>query len=72
MRVHPAARQVLARDEDQVGFAEYPRFGYILSGVKPAIDLGLEEIEEAQEIKHFNEIAAGYVPQKHGPFLSVA
>jgi hypothetical protein len=66
MPVQPAARQMFAGEEQHVGLAEPGRVLHFLAGVKSSLEIGPEGIEQGFEVHHLNNIAAGFMLQKHG------
>jgi hypothetical protein len=53
-------------EEQHVGLAEPGRVLHFLARVESSFDFGPEWIEQGIEVHHLNNIAAGFMLQKHG------
>ena len=57
---------MFAGEKQHVGLAESGRVLHFLAGVKASLEIGPEGIEQGFEVHHLNNIAAGFMLQKHG------
>jgi len=56
---------MFAGEKQHVGLAEPGRVLHFLAGVKSPLEIGPEGIEQGFEVHHLNNIATGFMLQKH-------
>jgi hypothetical protein len=57
---------MFAGEKQHVGLVEPGRVLHFLAGVKSPLEIGPERIEQGFEVHHLDNIAAGFMLQKHG------